>query len=80
MNEHSLSAIKNLKKICDKYLPDQHEIKVIDLLTKPEKASENQILVIPTLVKELPAPVRRLIGDLSNIDQVLVNLEIKKGS
>lgn len=78
MNEHSLSAVKNLKKICDKYLSGQHEIKVIDLLTNPAKASENQIVAIPTLVKELPLPVRTVIGDLSNTNQVLINLEIKQ--
>jgi circadian clock protein KaiB len=80
MNEHSLSAVKNLKKICDEYLSGQHEIKVIDVLTHPEKASENQIFATPTLVKELPYPVSRLIGDLSNTNQVLIDLEIKQES
>lgn len=80
MNSHSLAAIKNLKKICDEYLPGQNEIKVIDIMTNPEKASVHQIIAIPTLVKELPSPVRKLIGDLSDIDQVLVNLEIKQES
>lgn len=80
MNSHSLVALKNLKKICDEHLQDQHEIKVIDLLINPEKSSENRIVAIPTLVKELPLPVRRLMGDLSNTNQVLINLEIKQAS
>lgn len=77
MNMYSISALKNLKNLCDEYLSDQYEIKVIDLLTNPEKAAERDIIAVPTLVKELPLPVSRMIGDLSHKDQVLIKLDIK---
>lgn len=80
MNTHSISALKNLKKLCDDYLLGRHEIKIIDLLKEPEKASEKGIFAIPTLIRELPKPVRRIIGDLSNTKQILINLEIKRES
>jgi circadian clock protein KaiB len=73
----SLNAIANLKKICDEYLPNRYEIEVIDLLTKPLLAEEAQIIAIPTLIRVLPEPIRRVIGDLSNKEKVLLALEIE---
>jgi len=72
----SLAAISNLKKICDQYSPMKYRLEVIDLAKKPSMASEHQILAIPTLVRSLPVPIRKIIGDLSNTDQVVVGLNI----
>lgn len=76
MNIHSLNAVKNLRKICDNHLAGRYEIKVIDQLKESEKTLENDIIAFPTVVKVLPAPARKLVGDLSNTDQVLNHLEI----
>jgi len=72
----SLTAFANLKKICEEYLPEHYIIEVIDLLEKPELAEGDQIIAIPTLIKNLPDPVRKIIGDLSNTEKVLVGLDI----
>ena len=71
-------AIDNLKRICWDYLGDRCNIEVIDLRKRPEMAAKKQITEIPTLVKELPLPVRRLIGDLSNTNKVLIGLDLQK--
>lgn len=76
----SLKAIKNLKDLCKKYLDDAVDLEIIDLLEHPELASEHQILAIPTLVRRLPPPVRKVIGDLSATDKVLVVLDIDDGT
>ena len=73
----SVSALANLKKICDEHLEGQYRIKVIDLLQNPRLARDHQILALPTLVRQLPSPVRKIIGDLSNTERVLVGLDIK---
>lgn len=75
----SLSAIANLKKICDEHLSSSHkiEIQVIDLLTNPQLAVKDQIVAIPTLIRSLPSPLKRIIGDLSNMERVLVGLDIQ---
>lgn len=75
----SLSAIANLKKICDEHLSAHHkiEIQVIDLLTNPKLAVKDQIVAIPTLIRSLPSPIKRIIGDLSNMEKVLVSLDIQ---
>ena len=73
----SLSALANLKKICDEHLQGSYRIKVIDLLQNPRLARDHQILALPTLVRQLPSPVRKIIGDLSNTERVLVGLDIK---
>lgn len=73
----SLTAFANLKKICDQYLTDRHYIEVIDLTKHPELAQNDQILALPTLVRKLPMPIRRVIGDLSNLDRVLVGMDLK---
>ncbi len=73
----SVSALANLKKICSQHLGDQYRINVIDLRKNPKLARDHQILALPTLVRQLPSPVRKIIGDLSNTERVLVGLDIK---
>src|SRR4051812_15260951 len=73
----SLTAFKNLKEICEQYLKGQYHIEVIDLMENPTLARGDQILAIPTLVRELPQPIRKIIGDLSNTERVLVGLDIQ---
>ena len=73
----SVTALKNLKKYCEQHLKDQYVIEVIDLLVEPQLAEGDQILAIPTLVKKVPEPIRKIIGDLSNEEKVLVGLNIR---
>ncbi len=73
----SLAAMANLKRVCEEHLAGRYEIEVIDLLINPKLAAGDQILAIPTLVRKLPAPLKRIIGDLSNTDKVLVGLDIR---
>jgi len=72
----SLLAFANLKKICEEHLAGRYQIEVIDLLENPQLASGDQILAIPTLVRKLPEPVRKIIGDLSNTERVLIGLDL----
>jgi circadian clock protein KaiB len=73
----SIAAYANLKKICAEHLAGKYEIEVIDLLVNPLLARGDQILAIPTLVRKLPEPVKKIIGDLSNTERVLVGLDVK---
>jgi circadian clock protein KaiB len=73
----SITALRNLKKYCELHLKEIYEIEVIDLLINPQLAEGDQILAIPTLVKKVPEPVRKIIGDLSNEEKVLVGLDIR---
>jgi len=73
----SVSALANLKKICSEHLGGRYRIKVIDLLKNPKLARDHEILALPTLVRQLPPPVRKIIGDLSNTERVLVGLDIR---
>jgi len=73
----SLAAFANLKKICEEHLAGQYHIEVIDLLKNPQLASGDQILAIPTLVRKLPEPIRKIIGDLSDTERVLVGLNLR---
>jgi circadian clock protein KaiB len=73
----SLAAFKNLKDICEQYLQGQYTIEVVDLMKNPTLARGDQILAIPTLVRKLPEPIRKIIGDLSNTERVLVGLDIQ---
>jgi circadian clock protein KaiB len=73
----SLTAFKNLKDICEEYLKGEYYIEVIDLMDNPTLARGDQILAIPTLVRQLPQPIRKIIGDLSNTERVLVGLDIQ---
>ena len=72
-----LAALANLKKICEQHMPGEYEIEIIDLLERPQLASGDQILAIPTLVRKLPEPMRKIIGDLSNTERVLVGLDLR---
>ena len=73
----SLAAFANLQQICEEHLQGRYTIEVIDLLKQPQLARGDQILAIPTLVRKLPVPIRKIIGDLSNTDKVLVGLDIR---
>ena len=72
-----VTAFGNLKKICAEYLEDRYEIEIIDLLENPQLARGDQIVAVPTLVRNLPEPVRKIIGDLSNTEKVLVGLDLR---
>lgn len=73
----SLTALANLRKLCEDHLSGRYELEVIDLLLQPKRARTDQILAIPTLVRSLPTPMARIIGDLSDTDQVLLGLNIQ---
>ena len=75
--EKSMAAFENLERIAEKYLKGRYKIEVIDLLKNPQLAEGDQILAIPTLVRKLPPPLRKIIGDLSNTERVLVGLDIQ---
>jgi circadian clock protein KaiB len=72
----SLTALANLKRICDEHMDGRYDIEVIDLMENPQLAQRDQIVAIPTLVRELPSPLKRIIGDLSNTERVLVGLDV----
>lgn len=74
----SMKAFSNLKKLCEEHLSGRYRIDVIDLLVNPQLAKGDQILAVPTLVRKLPEPVRKIIGDLSNTERVLVGLDLKE--
>jgi circadian clock protein KaiB len=76
----SLAAIRNLKKVCEEHLPGRYEIEVVDLLQNPRLAKDHQIIAIPTLVRKLPDPIRKIIGDLSDVDRTLVGLDLRPRS
>jgi circadian clock protein KaiB len=73
----SIEAFANLKKICEEHLAGKYKIEVIDLLKNPQLAKGHQIVAIPTLVRELPEPLKKIIGDLANTERVLVGLDIR---
>jgi len=72
-----IAAFGNLKKICAEYLDNRYQIEIIDLLDNPQLARGDQIVAVPTLVRNLPQPVRKIIGDLSNTEKVLVGLDLR---
>lgn len=74
--EKSVTALSNLKKYCEEHLKGQYRIEVIDLMEKPQLAEGDQILAVPTLVRKVPEPIRKIIGDLSDEEKVLVGLNI----
>lgn len=76
----SAQAISNVRQLCDRYLPDRYRLSVVDLVDDPEAAKRSGVLATPTLVKHRPLPVRRLVGDLSQVDRVLSVLEIHRAS
>ncbi len=75
-SHRSLRAVYNLKKLCEEYLPDDYELEVIDIYKDPEAAREEQIIAAPTLVKKLPRPLRKFVGDMSNTQKILVGLDL----
>jgi circadian clock protein KaiB len=74
--DKSIRAITNLSRICNEHLNGRYSIEVIDLATRPQRAAEDHILALPTLVRRLPEPIRKIIGDLSNEERVLVGLDV----
>ncbi|HSH94529.1 MAG TPA: circadian clock KaiB family protein [Roseimicrobium sp.] len=76
----SVTALSNLKMICEEHLKGRYRIEVIDLLEKPQLSRGDQILAIPTLVRKLPVPVRKIIGDLSDTERVLVGLDLRSAA
>lgn len=74
----SVAALTNLKKICEEHLAGRYRIEVVDLLENPQLAAGDQILALPTLVRRLPPPLKRIIGNLSNSERVLVGLDLQK--
>ena len=75
-SHRSLRAVYNLKKLCEEYLPDDYELEVIDIYKDPGAAREEQIIAAPTLVKKLPRPIRKFVGDMSNTQKILVGLDL----
>ncbi|MES1245259.1 MAG: circadian clock KaiB family protein [Acidobacteriota bacterium] len=76
----SVAAIANLKRFCEEHLAGKYRIEVVDLVQDPKLARSDQILAIPTLVRRLPEPIRKIIGDLSNSERVLVGLDVRTGN
>jgi len=72
----SVRAITNIKAICDKHLPGKYQIEVVDIYQQPERLSKDQVVALPTLVKEHPLPIRKFIGDLSNTERVVNGLDL----
>ena len=74
----SVLAFRNLKRICEEHLQGRYEIEIIDLVENPQLAAGDQILAVPTLVRRLPEPIKKIIGDLSNTERVLVGLDLRE--
>ena len=72
----SITALANLKRLCEDHLAGRYRIEVIDLVNQPHLARRDDIVVVPTLVRQLPQPIRKIIGDLSNVERVLVGLDV----
>jgi circadian clock protein KaiB len=72
-----LRAIENLQRVCEEHLAGRYQIKVVDLLENPRLAAEDQILAVPTVVRRLPQPIRKLVGDLSDTERLLVGLQLR---
>jgi circadian clock protein KaiB len=75
----SITALNNLRALCEDHLKGRYRIQVIDLLVNPQLSREDEILAVPTLVRRLPAPIRKIIGDLSNTERALVGLQLRPG-
>src|SRR5215510_5104188 len=73
----SMAAFENLTRLCESHLPGKYKIEVVDLLVHPQLAKGDQIVAIPTLVRKLPQPIRKVIGDLSNVERTLVGLQLR---
>ncbi len=79
-SERSSRAIESVKNLCEQYLKGRYDLEVIDLFQQPHRAQADQIIAVPTLIKELPPPLRRLIGDLTNTRRVMIALDLKAES
>lgn len=79
-SKKSLTALSNLQRLCDEHLAGKYRIEVVDLLKNPQLAAGDQILAIPTLVRKLPSPIKKIIGDLSNHERALVGLDLRSAS
>jgi circadian clock protein KaiB len=75
----SIAALANLTRLCEEHLPGRYRIEIVDLVKQPQLARRDEIVVIPTLVRQLPPPIRKIIGDLSNQQKVLVGLDVLPG-
>lgn len=75
----SVAALRNLEQICEEHLKGRYRIEVIDLMVNPKLSRDDQILAVPTLVRKLPEPLKKIIGDLSNVERVLVGLQLRQG-
>src|SRR5205085_3310918 len=73
----SVAAAENLRRLCEEHLPGRYQIEVVDLLEHPQLARGDQIVAIPTLVRKLPNPIRKVVGDLSNVERTLVGLQLR---
>ncbi len=80
MNARSIQAVENIKRICEQYLPERYQLEVIDVYQQPIFARDGQIVAAPTLVKELPPPLRKLVGSMSDTERVLVGMDLRIGS
>ncbi len=80
MTPKSQRALDNLKAICEEYLHDRYELEIIDIFQQPQLARAEQVIAAPTLIKELPPPLRKFIGDMSQTEKILVGLEVKPKS
>jgi circadian clock protein KaiB len=78
MTPRAVAALDNLKKLCEENLAGRYEIEVVDLLVNPKLAVGDQIIAVPTLVRKLPPPMKKIIGDLANIERVLVGLDLRQ--
>ncbi|MBV9275708.1 MAG: circadian clock KaiB family protein [Verrucomicrobia bacterium] len=77
-NPKSITAFSNLKRLCEEYLKGHYKIEVVDLFKHPERAKGDQIIALPTLVRKLPEPIKRIVGDLSNSDRVIVEMSLQR--
>ncbi len=77
---HSMRAIVNIRKICEEHLRGRYDLEVVDISRHPSRAKEEQIIAAPTLIKKLPAPLRRFIGDLSQTERILLGLDLHQGT
>jgi circadian clock protein KaiB len=76
--ERSNEAVTNIRQLCDKFLPGRYELEVVDIYQQPGKAADAQIIAAPTLVKQLPMPIKRLIGNLSDPEKVIIGLDLRE--
>jgi circadian clock protein KaiB len=74
---NSIRAIENLRRACEEHMPGHYRIEVVDLLENPRLAADDQILAVPTVVRKLPVPIRKIVGDLSDTDRLLVGLQVR---